>query len=283
MSENSLRPLIPLPAILIEENSNRILVVTDLHIGWEVSLVEKGIYLPSQISRIQTKLIQLIEESNPSQLIFLGDIKQNIPRISFVEWKNVPEFFESLQKYVSDISVIVGNHDGDLEPLTPTSIKIYASGGIVVGKAKKIGLLHGHAWPSPEVLSCETIIMGHVHPLLWVKDKIGFWTVHQVWVKTICNSENLAKAYLKYRNNNVPGNAKSILKEKYQIEIKEPRLIIMPAFNELVGGISLNRFDNRLISPILNSRCIDLNEVELYLLDGTFIGTLGQVRKSIGS
>jgi putative SbcD/Mre11-related phosphoesterase len=282
MTESSLRPLIPFPALLIEEGSERTLVVADLHIGWEVSLVEKGIHIPSQISKIQTKLLQLVEEFEPERLIFLGDVKQTIPRISFEEWKSVPEFFEMFQKFVSDISVIVGNHDGDLEPLTPRSVKIFSSEGIVVGKKERIGLFHGHAWPSPEVLGCEVLVMGHIHPVLWFKDRIGLWTVRQVWVKARCDARRLAKAYLKYHNVNVAEKVVKALKEKFGVELREPKLIIIPAFNELVGGVSLNRFDRRLIGPLLGSGSIRVNDAELYLLDGTYVGTVKQIRSQLG-
>ena len=125
MAGSSIRPLIPFPALLIEEGSERTLVVADLHIGWEINLVDKGIHIPSQIARLQTKLLQVIEAYKPERIIFLGDIKQAIPRISFEEWRSVPEFLEAVQKYVGDISVVLGNHDGELEPLTPRSVKIF--------------------------------------------------------------------------------------------------------------------------------------------------------------
>ena len=57
MSDSCLKPLIPFPALLIKEGAEKTLVVADLHLGWDVSLIEKGILIPSQISRIQTKLL----------------------------------------------------------------------------------------------------------------------------------------------------------------------------------------------------------------------------------
>lgn len=275
MSESNLRPIIPFPALLLEEDAEKILIVADLHIGWEISLIEKGIYIPSQISRIQSKLIQIIKEHKPDRIIFLGDIKQSIPLISYEEWKSVPEFFEAIQELVNDISVILGNHDGDLEPLTPPSIKILPATGIVVGKYVRIGLFHGHAWPSPEVLGCEVLVMGHIHPVLWFRDKIGIWTVQQVWVKATCNEHELATAYLKYLNIRGADKAK-FLEEKVNTKLRERKLVVIPAFNELVGGVSLNRLNRRLIGPLLKSRSVRINDAELYFLDGTYAGTVEQ-------
>ncbi|MDQ1280530.1 MAG: Phosphoesterase [Thermoproteota archaeon] len=278
MSISNVKPLIPFPALLIEEDAESILVVGDLHIGWELSLTDRGIFIPSQVSRIQARLLQLIEEYKPTRLIFLGDVKEAIPMISLEEWKDVPEFFEAMQKAVGDVSVTLGNHDGDLEPLTPPNIKILPSSGIVVGKNTKIGLFHGHAWPSPEVISSDLLIMGHVHPVIWFRDKMDLWTVRQVWVKAKCEGDKLAKAYLKYRKIKPEGRAKEVLKEKFQVEVSDAGLIIIPAFNDLVGGLSINRLEKGLMGPILGSGVVDMEAAEVYLLDGTYIGVVKQLR-----
>ena len=281
MSISNVKPLIPFPALLIEDDHERILVVSDLHIGWEISFADRGIYIPSQISRIQTKLLQIIEEYKPTHLIFLGDVKQAIPRISPEEWRTVPEFFETIQKTVDEVTVTIGNHDGDLEPLTPSKVKILPSSGMVVGKRTRIGLFHGHAWPSPEVLASNLLIMGHIHPVVWFRDKIGFWTVRQVWVKAKCDENKLAKAYLKYQNIKVKRRAKQILEEKLEIKMQNADLIIMPAFNDLVGGLSINRLEKSLMGPILNSEGVNMRAAEVYLLDGTFIGNVKQLRSYV--
>ena len=277
MPDSSLKPLVPFPALLIEEGSERTLVVADLHIGWEINLVEKGIHIPSQTARIQDKLLQVIDYCRPSRIIILGDIKQAIPRISFEEWKSVPEFLETVQKHVSDISVVLGNHDGDLEPLTPPTIRIFPSGGIVVGEETRVGLFHGHAWPSPSVLNCDVMVMGHIHPVLLFRDRLGLWMMGQVWIKARCDSRKLVKAYLKYLNVKTVDEAEKTLKEKLDVK-EEQKLIVMPAFNDLVGGASIDRFDRRVIGPILGSGSVMMDDAELYLLDGTYVGTVKQVR-----
>ena len=280
MSTNNIRPLIPFPALLIED-SKRILVVGDLHIGWEISLVDKGIHIPSQVSRIQLKLLQIIDDVKPDQLVFIGDVKQAIPKISLEEWRSVPDFFEAVQKVVKDIIVILGNHDGDLEPLTPSSVKIIPSSGLILGKKKRVGLFHGHAWPSPEVLSSDLLIMGHIHPVVWFRDRIGLWTIRQVWVKTKCNRERLTQAYLKHKKIKVDKKPNQAFKKKSETDFKGSGLIIMPAFNELVGGLSINRFERGLMGPILRSGGVNMEEAEAYLLDGTYIGNVKQLRSQI--
>jgi len=254
------------------------LIVADLHIGWEMSLTDRGLYIPSQVHKLQTKLLQIVKEYEPSRLVFLGDIKQAIARTSMEEWRVVPKFFEELQRHVEDIVVILGNHDGDLEPLTPSTIKILPSTGFVIGNNPRIGLFHGHAWPSPEVLSSEILVMGHIHPVVWFRDRLGLWTVQQVWVKTACSGEKLARAYLKYLNIQDRREPREVLKQTVGVRFGNPKLIIVPAFNDLVGGISVNRLEKRLMGPMLHSRGVDMEGAEVYLLDGTYLGTIEQLQ-----
>jgi putative SbcD/Mre11-related phosphoesterase len=273
MSSQILKPLIPFPALAIEDKSEKTLVIADLHLGWEVDLAAQGIHIPSQSSRILGKLLRVVDEYKPDRLVFLGDVKHAIPRISFEEWRSVPEFFETVQNHVCEVVVVLGNHDGDLEPLTPRSVKLVSSGGIAIGEDANIGLFHGHAWPCPEVLECESVVMGHIHPVWLFKDKLGLWMMRQIWLMTIIDRLRLAKAYFKHRNLKVTDNPVKAMKEKLNIDVKEMKLIVMPAFNDLVGGASINRLHQKLIGPLLGSSGNIVENSEIYLLDGTYIGT----------
>lgn len=273
-----IKPLIPFPALVIE-NSEKILVVADLHIGWERAWSESGIYVPSQADKLRKKLLSVVERHKPDRVILLGDVKQAITRLSMEEWREIPKFFEALQEHVNEVIVIRGNHDGDLEPLTPSTIRIHPSSGLTIGSNPRIGLFHGHAWPSPEVLSSEILIMGHIHPVVWFRDRLGLWTVRQVWVKTECSGERMTSAYLKYLNLKTNGDPQAAFKLKTGLHVGDARLIILPAFNDLVGGVSINRLETRLLGPILRSRGVDVEAAEIYLLDGTYLGKTGQLQK----
>ncbi len=273
-----LKPLIPLPALLIE-NSERILVVADLHIGWEQAWSEHGIYVPSQTDKLLAKLLTLVDQQKPDRLILLGDIKQGITRVSMGEWREIPHFFEVLQNHVKEVIVVCGNHDGDLEPLTPTTITILPASGLTLGSAPRIGLFHGHAWPSAEVLAADILVMGHIHPVVWFRDRLGLWTVQQVWVKTACYGDLLASAYLKYLNEKPGADPRGVFQERTGLPVGDPRLIILPAFNDLVGGVSINRLETRLLGPLLRSGCVNVEAAEIYLLDGTYLGVTGQLQQ----
>ena len=118
--------------------------------------------------------------------------------------------------------------------------------------------------------------MGHVHPVIWFRDKLGTWMIKQVWIKGRCDNQKLAKGYLKYLKVKTGENPRVTLRRR-GIQLNEPHLIIMPTFNNLIGGISLKRFQKRLVGPFLGSGSVNVDDSEVYLLDGTYLGTTKQV------
>jgi hypothetical protein len=262
------------------------LVIADLHIGWEIALAQEGIHVPSQTPKILTKLLGLIDLCKPTSLLLLGDVKHTIAKVELEEWQDVPSFFEALLKKVSDIKVVLGNHDGNLEPLLPENVKLLPSTGIAIGEA---GFFHGNAWPAPEILACRSLVMGHVHPTVAFKDHMGFRITAQVWVKAKLNGELLAKAYLKSQGVQVEGkanaNAVKLLYKKVNVRLKASELFIMPYFNDFLGGRPINRSGRdrypraiEYLGPVLRSGSVDFDNAETYLLDGTFLGVIKQLR-----
>jgi len=276
MALTDVQPVSPYPVLLFREAKERTIIVADLHIGWEISLATKGIHIPSQMPRILAKLTDVVRKAKPTRLILLGDIKQAVPRISMEEWKNVPELLEAVQKMVKDVIIVPGNHDGDIEPLAPRSIQIAPADGIILGEKSKLAVFHGHAWPKPEALSADVLVMSHIHPVVRFQDRMGLWTVKQVWVKGKCDGTRMAEGYLKYSNIRPKMNPKETFEKRFGVKPRDSRMIIMPTFNDLIGGLSVNRITRRLKGPILGSSGVDFGATELYLLDGTFLGTVNQ-------
>ena len=276
-----IKPFQPYPALIIQENTDRALVVSDLHLGWERLLSQRGVHVPSQTPKIKQALLKLIKESKPTHLILLGDVKDAITKVAREEWKDIPEFFEEIQEKVSEIQVILGNHDGNLEPLLPEAVKIIPASGTSFGD---VGLFHGHAWPTPELLACRSLVTGHVHPTVAIRDQLGLRMTLQVFVKAQCNSEKLAESLLKYLGTKVDVDVSAVLKEQHKIKLRLEQLFIMPSFNQFLGGRPINekkrgkKRTDAYIGPILRSSCVNIDDAEVYLLDGTFLGTVEQLK-----
>ena len=270
------------PALLIQRQKERILVVADLHIGWEVKLAEQGIHVPSQTPKILEKMVQLIENCKPTGIIFLGDVKHAIAKVEMEEWRDIPDFFEALTKRVPNIKIIPGNHDGNLEPLLPETTKVLPPTGIVFGN---VGLFHGHTWPAPELLNCRDLVTGHVHPTVAFRDTIGFRITRQVWVKAKCDRLHLAKSILKSLNIKPAKDPIDLLQKRFKIKFRTSNLFIMPSFNDFLGGRPINektlgkdQKSSAFIGPILRSKSVNIDDSEVYMLDGTFLGTVNQLK-----
>jgi putative SbcD/Mre11-related phosphoesterase len=275
--------LLPQPAALVKTSKTKTLLISDPHIGWEMQLQEKGIHIPSQTPKILNKLTAIIREYKPDRLVILGDVKYTVVSHEFGEWQDIPDFFTKLSCYIGNITVIRGNHDANLESLLPENVEFLPATGAVIGD---VGVFHGHKWPSPALLGCKTLVMGHLHPVVVFRDPTGFKIMRQVWMKAKCDPEALAKILLQKSGVKRAGSVAETLKKNYNIKAKATEIYIMPSFNDFLGGRPINETRPRkeigseaLIGPVLRSEAVDVDEAELYLLDGTFLGTLNQLRQ----
>jgi putative SbcD/Mre11-related phosphoesterase len=272
----------PHPAALVKNGKTKTLLIADPHLGWEMSLQEKGIHVPSQTPKILNKLTAIITKYKPDQLVIIGDVKYTVISTELGEWHDIPDFFAKLQSCVGTIAIVRGNHDANLEPLLPENVQLLPATGEVIGD---VGVFHGHKWPSPALLQCKTLVMGHLHPVVVFRDPSGFKITRQVWMKANCESEALAKILLQKHNVKIKGTVFETLKKHYNVGLKAKEIFVMPSFNDFLGGRPVNETRPRkeigseaLIGPVLRSEAVDVDDSELYLLDGTYLGTLNQLR-----
>lgn len=277
-----LNVLWPNPAALVKTKEDRTLLIADPHIGWELELQQKGIHVPSQTPKILKKLTDILLEFKPDRLVIVGDVKYTVVSSEMGEWHDIPDFFAKIQNLVPNISVVRGNHDANLEPLLPENVELLPATGAVIGD---VGVFHGHKWPSPALLGCKSLVMGHLHPMVVFRDPAGFKINRQVWMRAQCDSEALAKILLQKSKVKIEGTAAHTLQRHYGIRLRAKELFIMPSFNDFLGGRPINETRPRkeigaeaLIGPVLRSEAVGVDEAELYLLDGTYLGTLNQLR-----
>jgi metallophosphoesterase superfamily enzyme len=161
--------------------------------------------------------------------------------------------------------------------MLPENIEMLPATGTIVGD---VGLFHGHKWPSPALLQCKTLIMGHLHPVVVFRDPAGFKITRQVWMKTACNAEALAQVLLQKHGVKTEGTVAETLRKHYKVKALTTQIFMMPSFNDFLGGRAVNeKRGETLIGPVLRSEALDINNSELYLLDGTYLGTLNQLRR----
>jgi putative SbcD/Mre11-related phosphoesterase len=279
---NSPKPIDSEPALLLRKGKERVLVLGDLHIGWEVTLAQQGIHVPSQTTKMLERLKKIVLDEKPSRVVMLGDVKHSVTGAELEEWRDVPEFFEKLLKLVPSVQVISGNHDGNLEPLTPSQVELMGSTGIALWD--RFGLLHGHAWPSPEILGCETLILGHLHPAVTLRDALDYRLTRPAWVTAPCNGRKLLRGTMKAAGVSTERNLEQVLTEKFHVKLRVARCVFVPPFNDFLGGRPVNsrKIDEthagEKLGPILRSGAVNMNEADVHLLDGTYLGKVRQLK-----
>ncbi len=253
-----LTPLINEPALTVDGS----LVVADIHIGIEYELSLSGIHIPTQVQRRTDRLLRYIEDTKADRVILLGDIKHNVPWTSKLEREDIPHFLRSIAERAT-IDIVPGNHDSGLTYLIPwhegLRIELHRSKGFVL---QNIGFMHGHTWPARELLSCDYVVMGHNHPSIRLADPLGHLSSQPVWIRT-----RFVEAVFRGRYTDLEWFA-------------NPRVIIMPAFNELAGGVAFNEATyDTLLGPLFTNEAVELETAEVYLLDGAYLGTISQLRR----
>ena len=256
-----LTPLIDEPA-LVARNDEVSLIIADVHLGIEHDLYYSGINIPSQVARRIDRVNRYIREVRPDRVILLGDIKHNVPRTSFQEEDEVPRFLEEIAK-AALVDVVPGNHDGGIERLIPKNpdIRLDDSRGVVIDG---VAYFHGHTWPSPALLAQRQWVISHNHPTIKLTDVVGHTVTKQAWIRARLDKDAVAAGY----------------RPEEMAEWQDPELFVLPSFNELCGGVAFNEsFHDDLLGPLFTSKAVRLEQAEVYLLDGTFMGSIEGLRQ----
>ena len=236
------------PVMIMMEGKRKYLLLADLHIGFESAFSANKIFLGSNssIKQITTNVKQLIQSEDADSVILLGDVKASIKQISRNEWNDVPYFFSEIKK-MSEIILIPGNHDANIDKLVSDEISMISSKGLVIGD---VLLTHGHTMPSENFSAVNRIIMGHIHPVFFQEDSLV--NGQRVWIS------------LKTKKELIFPSAKG------EIEI-----MVVPSFNPYFYTTQ-KRYYKKSISPIIE-KIKNKSIAKIITLDGTIIGNESQL------
>jgi len=215
--------------------TSRTLVIADLHLGYEEALNEDGVLVPrNHLQQLKERLkrifayLKISSKSKLRKIIINGDLRHRFGLISPHEQKEALQLIALLNEMAENLMIITGNHDGDLKIIADEAgsklkIKIKKS-------YKENGFLFMHGDELPKSLSedVETIIIGHEHPAISLKDKIT-------------GRIEIYKCFL-------------------QGCFKDKSLLVQPSFNLLVKGNDLTK--EKAISPFISEE--ELEEFAVY-------------------
>ncbi|WP_323171457.1 metallophosphoesterase [Natrialba sp. PRR66] len=283
-STTHVEPVPGQPAALADLGTERALLVADYHAGYEAGLrYERGVDVPSHAPERRERLYSLIEHTNPDRLVVLGDLMHSIGDPGGAERAELEVLFESEPLRSLDVTIVKGNHDGAIETwLEPAdgaapsagppagSVTVVSGDGIALGPdgsesttTGTVGVCHGHTWPSRAVLGSSVVCLGHEHPCVRLEDEVGGSRVERVWLRGRLDPAPFCDHF----GATLPWLADDATAEP-------PQIIVLPAFNELVGGTWVNLPEQSFLSPFLPD---GLADGEAYLLDGTRLGSYESV------
>ena len=284
------------PALVVE-NTMRVLVIADLHIGIESDLDVHGIHIPSQGRGRVDRVIACIDAGKPDLVILLGDVKHSVPLTTRQEYGELPVLFGEIRSR-APLRVVPGNHDGGIERFLQEGELLPMRGALVDG----IGYLHGHTYPGPALLG-HLLVIGHHHPMVSLRDEVGCALRDRAYLLTSLDEECLGLAGDeggmtagaagaaggnrsrdgRRRSERSAGldedeggkNGGQEIDRTGRNEGNCPtRVLVMPAFNELTG-YDVTKMRESPLGPL--SKCMDFPNAEVFLTDGTYLGLLGSL------
>ncbi|MFH1455379.1 MAG: metallophosphoesterase [archaeon] len=138
----------------------KMLVLADVHLGYEEALNKQGIMIPRfQYQETIKRIKPILEKLEIEKIIVLGDLKHEFGTISQTEWCDVLNFLELLEQYSNEIILIKGNHDRILGPIADKKnvdlVEYY--------ETKNIFFCHGDKLIATNK---PITIIGHEHPAI---------------------------------------------------------------------------------------------------------------------
>lgn len=231
---------------------HKILVVGDLHIGYEEALAKEGVFVPrNAFSELKREITNLIEETSPKKIVINGDLKHEFGEISKQEWADSIEILTLMKESCEEVILVKGNHDKILEPIAK-KVQIRVVESYFLEEEKKKGkhdlsidpicFVHGDRIINNEdTRRAKILIIGHEHAAIGLRE-----------------GEKI---------------------EKYKCflvgEWKDKQIIVMPSFFSLIEGTDVN--NEKLLSPYLHQ---DIGNFDVYVVgDQTYkFGSLKKIK-----
>ncbi|XVH31317.1 metallophosphoesterase [Haloferacaceae archaeon DSL9] len=244
------------PAAVVDLGCEHALVLADYHAGIEAGLrYERGVELDSAADERRDRVCTLLDRTAVDRLVVLGDFGHRIGRPTGEERRELTQFLDTVTERVP-ITLAQGNHDGGLVEAFGERLDVLPTDG---GRIGPVGFLHGHTWPSADVLSAETLCTGHEHVAVRLEDRVGGQRVERAWLRGRLRREPFE----------APAGAAVVARSW-----ADPDLVVFPAFNDRSGGTWVNVEEQEFLSPFLPD---GLADGELFLLDGTRLGAYRSV------
>lgn len=208
------------------------LAIADVHLGYEQALKECGVLVPrSHLKHIEQRLRHILDQlklsSKLETLIINGDLRHQFGQLSYPERQETQKLLGFFIQLASQIIIVQGNHDHNLAFLT----KVFRN--LEITRHYEQGhylFMHGDKLPPRIPAHIETIVIGHEHPAVSLRDPVT-------------GRVETYKCFLSgcFRNR---------------------QLLVQPSFNLLVKGSDLTK--EKVLSPFIHET--DLSEFDVFIV-----------------
>ncbi len=258
--------------------TNKTLIVTDFHIGYEEALNKQGLMVPRfQFQEIMSRLNSIfkkLKNKKIEKIIINGDLKHEFGAISAQEWRHTLKLLDYFGKHCREIILIKGNHDTILGPIAEKRnihiLQHYLISPMINESNKKYSIIEKYNTRK----NCKAIFgvleMQSISMKKLINGKNSIQNKNNV---KIINKNKLKNKILVMHGNNLPN--KELLKEVSTIIIghehpavslrkwprselfkayligkwKSKNLIVQPSFNLVTEGTDVLK--EELLSPFL--------------------------------
>ncbi|MBI2145313.1 metallophosphoesterase [Candidatus Woesearchaeota archaeon] len=170
-------PGIEIADLALYLKKENVVVIGDVHLGYEDAMSKQGIFLPRfQFRDTVDRLEKILSSLRPQGIsvgekleavVINGDLKHEFGSISDQEWRDILKLIDLLLEHAQQVIIVRGNHDIKLSPIARKR-------SIVVVENISINdtfICHGHEVPaSKEFRESKIVIVGNEHPAISVRE-----------------------------------------------------------------------------------------------------------------
>lgn len=256
-------PLFNIPALRIVRGKKTILALADLHFGLEYGYLGKGVTVKGRFDESLERIIDILDAIEADKVLLVGDVKDDLFGTGRGTLFQLGMFFDALTERSRKVVMVKGNHDSRIEDILPGHIRLLGPrGGVVDG----IGLFHGHSWPRADILKAPLVLTAHNHPTFASVLGGNRYHYHRCWLRGKLDEERVSERF----------------PQADPEKVRRGEFIVMPAFTSMGKGVVVNG-DGVFLGPVLANGLLAEENTRVYLLDGTDVGTLGEIRGMIGT
>ena len=201
-------------SLLIKSDNEKVLVIGDLHLGYEGSMRESGYMIPSGLYKQTIEDLDLIFDrisKEVDKVVILGDLKHEFGKYAEDEWKEIGEVMNYLRRKVKEVIIVKGNHDAII--------------GSMIEKLDNGKLVDYYLWDGFAFLHGDKDFKDKIYD-----KKIKYWVIGHGHPAIVLHEKG-----------------RGVKKEKYKCflvgKFRGKKVIIVPSFFPLTEGSDPSNYD----------------------------------------